>query len=57
MPRPRKDSTASPMMAAGAATVACTMSTFTALGRMWRRSTTRSLAPVGDGRGDEVEAA
>ena len=44
-PSPRNDSTASPMMAAGAATVACTMSVFIALGRMCRRSTTVSLAP------------
>ena len=44
-PSPRKESTASPMMAAGAATVACTIRVLTALGRMWRRSTTPSLAP------------
>src|SRR5262249_32255144 len=45
MPRPRKDSTASPMIAAGAATVAWTISVLTALGRMCRPSTTASLAP------------
>lgn len=45
MPRPRKDSTASPRIAAGMATVACTRITEVALGRMCRASTQRSLAP------------
>ena len=48
MPRPRNDSTASPMIAAGAATVACTISVFTALGRMCRPQQHEVAGAVGD---------
>ena len=54
---PRKDSTASPMIAAGSATVACTMI------RVFRRwagcggQHDQVAGTVGDRRGDEVEAA
>lgn len=45
MPSPRNDSTASPRIAAGTATVACTRITDVALGRTCRARTHRSLAP------------
>ena len=44
-PRPRKDSTASAMIAVGICTVACTTMALMMLGRMCRAITRRSPAP------------